>query len=406
MTAPNRIDSAAETRADPTRKNVLILALCVALGMSGNGIVLSVAALAGAVMLVDDGWATLPLAVMFTATMLTTIPASILMGHVGRRIGFSIGALIGCTGACLAAYAIFANSFTLFVAASVPIGMFNAFAQFYRLAAADTASEAFRPKAISLVMAGGVLAALLGPTLAKWSYDLFAPVLFAGGYAVIAVLTLLSVVLLQLVEIPRPSAEDRKDSGRPLGEIVRQPKFITAAISAAAGYGTMSLVMTATPLAMIACGFTFHDSTTVIQWHALAMFAPAFFTGHLIQRFGALNIILVGALLNAGCLAIALSGIEFEQFLSALVLLGVGWNFMFIGGTSLLTETHTPAERAKTQAVNDFAVFSTVTLASFSSGVLHSRIGWEAVNLGMVLPLLVAVMAVILLKLRTRLPAS
>ena len=406
MTAPNGIETAAETRADPTRKNVLILALCVALGMSGNGIVLSVAALAGAVMLVDDGWATLPLAVMFTATMLTTIPASILMGHVGRRVGFSIGALIGCSGASLAAYAIFANSFPLFVASSVPIGMFNAFAQFYRLAAADTASEAFRPKAISLVMAGGVLAALLGPTLAKWSFDLFAPVLFAGGYAVIAVLTLLSVALLQFVEIPRPSAADRKDSGRPLREILRQPKFITAAISAAAGYGTMSLVMTATPLAMVACGFTFHDSTTVIQWHALAMFAPAFFTGNLIQRFGALNIILVGAVLNAGCLVIALSGIEFEQFLSALVLLGLGWNFMFIGGTSLLTETHTPAERAKTQAVNDFAVFSTVTVASFSSGILHSRIGWEAVNLGMALPLLIAIVAVILLKVRTRPAAS
>ncbi len=406
MTAPNRIETASQSGADPTRRNVLILALCVALGMSGNGIVLSVGALAGAVMLVDDGWATLPLAVMFTATMFTTIPASILMGHIGRRAGFSIGALIGCGGASLAAYAIFANSFPLFVAAAVPIGMFNAFAQFYRLAAADTASEAFRPRAISLVMAGGVLAALLGPSLAKWSYDLFAPVLFAGGYVMIAILTLLSVALLQFVEIPRPSAADRKHSGRPLAEIVRQPKFITAAISAAAGYGTMSLVMTATPLAMIACGFTFHDSTTVIQWHALAMFAPAFFTGNLIQRYGALNIILVGAALNFGCLAIAISGIAFEQFLSALILLGLGWNFMFIGGTSLLTETHTSAERAKTQAVNDFAVFSTVTLASFSSGVLHSRIGWEAVNWGMALPLLIATAAVILLKVRTRAAAT
>ncbi len=419
MTVPDSVESkaavpqgapapapAAPMSADPTRKNVLILALCVALGMSGNGIVLAVGALAGAVMLVDDGWATLPLAVMFTATMVTTIPASMLMGRVGRRAGFSIGALTGFCGASLAAFAIFANSFPLFVAASVPIGMFNAFAQFYRLAAADTASDAFRPRAISLVMAGGVLAALLGPTLAKWSYDLFAPVLFAGGYAVIAVLTLLSLALLQFVEIPRPSAADRRESGRPLGQILRQPKFITAAVSAAAGYGTMSLVMTATPLAMVACGFSFHDSATVIQWHALAMFAPAFFTGNLIQRFGALNVILVGALLNAGCLAVALSGIAFEQFLGALVLLGLGWNFMFIGGTSLLTETHTPAERAKTQAVNDFAVFTTVALASASSGVLHSRIGWEAVNLGMALPLLIAMAAVILLKLRTRTLAS
>lgn len=405
MTAPNIAEPAAETRADPTRRNVFLLALCVALGMSGNGIVLAVGALAGASMLIDKSWATLPLAIMFTATMLTTIPASILMGRIGRRAGFSIGALVGCGGASLAAYAIFAQSFPLFVAASVPLGMFNAFAQFYRLAAADTASVEFRPRAISLVMAGGVVAALFWPFLAKWGYDLFAPVLFAGGYVCIAGLTLISVALLQFVEIPRPSADDRKNTGRPLGQIIRQRKFVVAALSAAVGYGTMSLVMTATPLAMLACGFSFSDSTTVIQWHALAMFAPSFFTGHLIQRFGVLNIILTGAVLNAACLVIALSGIAFEQFLGALILLGLGWNFMFIGGTTLLTETHTPAERAKTQAINDFTVFTIVAIASFSSGALQNRIGWDAVVLGMVLPLLIACTAVILLKLRTR-PAA
>lgn len=406
MTAPPIVTSGAPTQADPTRRNVLLLALCVALGMSGNGIVLAVGALAGASMLIDKSWATLPLAIMFTATMLTTIPASILMGRIGRRAGFSIGALVGCCGALLAAYAIFAQSFPLFVAASVPLGMFNAFAQFYRLAAADTASVEFRPRAISLVMAGGVVAALMWPFLAKWGYDLFAPVLFAGGYVCIAGLTLISLAILQFVDIPRPSAADRKDTGRPLGQIVRQRKFITAALSAAVGYGTMSLVMTATPLAMLACGFTFDDSTTVIQWHALAMFAPSFFTGHLIQRFGVLNIILTGAALNAACLVIALSGIAFEQFMGALILLGLGWNFMFIGGTTLLTETHSPAERAKTQAINDFTVFTVVAIASFSSGALQSRIGWDAVVLGMALPLLIASTAVILLKLKTRLTAG
>ena len=317
-----------------------------------------------------------------------------------------MGAVIGCCGASLAAYAIFVNSFPLFVAASLPIGVFNACAQFYRLAAADTASESFRPRAISLVMAGGVLSALLWPALAKWGYDMFAPVLFAGGYLIIAGMMLISLMLLQFVEIPRPSVADRRNSGRPLGQIVRQRKFIAAALSAAVGYGTMSLVMTATPLAMTACGFTFSDSTTVIQWHALAMFAPAFVTGHLIQRFGVLNIILTGAALNAACLVIALSGIAFEQFLGALILLGVGWNFMFIGGTTLLTETHSPAERAKTQAINDFSVFTLVAIASFSSGALQSRIGWDAVILGMALPLLVATTVVLLLKFRTRPLAS
>ena len=222
---------------------------------------------------------------------------------------------------------------------------------------------------------------------------MFAPVLFAGGYAVIAVLNLLSVALLQFVEIPRPSAADRKDSGRPLREIVRQPKFITAAISAAAGYGTMSLVMTATPLAMIACGFTFHDSTTVIQWHALAMFAPAFFTGHLIQRFGALNIILVGALLNAGCLIIALSGIAFEQFLSALVLLGVGWNFMYVGATTLLTETYRPEEQSRVQAFNEFMVFGTTAFTALASGAVFNALGWQILNISVILPILAAATA-------------
>ena len=395
MTTPGSADARSAHRADPTKKNVLILALCQAFGMTGNAMVITVSALVGFDMAVDKGLATLPLALQFTATMIGTIPASLLMRRIGRRAGFSLGASVGCIGGATAAYAIASGSFALFCLAAMLNGVFHAFILYYRFAAADTASETFRPRAISLVMAGGVVAAIAGPELAKWSRGLFAPALFVGSYAAIAGLAAVSLVLLQFVDIPRLSAAERARSGRPLGVILRQPKCVTAILSAAVGYAVMSLVMTATPLAMVAHHFDFDAAAFVIQWHGLAMFLPSFFTGQLIQRFGAVRIISVGIAMNVASLAINLSGVEFLQFWAALVLLGLGWNFMFVGGTALLTEVHTPAERGKTQAVNDFLVFTTVSLAAFSSGALHSSFGWTAVNLGMAPPLLIALTAVV-----------
>jgi MFS family permease len=375
---------------DPTVKNVVLLAICQALAMTGMTMNMTVTALAGKDLAPDASLATLPLALQFTATMLTTVPASLYMRQVGRRLGFATGVLIGVTGAVLGVAAIFANAFVLFCLASMLIGSFQGFAVLYRYAAADTASDTFRPRAISLVLAGGVVAALIGPELAKLSFDWFAPILFAGSFVAIAVVQSISLLFLAFVEIPRPSIEERSNSGRPLLEIMRQPVFLVAVFGAMIGYGSMTFVMTATPLAMIDCGFEFGDAAFVVQWHAVGMFAPSFFTGSLIQRFGVIRIMLTGVVAYIACAAINLSGIELLQFFSGLVLLGIGWNFLFIGGTTLLTESYRPEERAKVQGVGDFLVFSMSTLAAFSSGAINHAFGWQAVNLGL-LPLAVAV---------------
>jgi MFS family permease len=278
------------------------------------------------------------------------------------------------------------------------------FSVFYRHAAADTASDAFRSKAISLVMAGGVVSALLGPELAKRSYDMFdidgvGTVTYAGCFVVAAALQASILLFLKFVKIPRETASEQKDSGRPLKEIVRQPRFVVAAAGAMIGYGVMSFVMTATPLAIVACGFAFTDSAFVIQWHAFAMFAPSFITGSLITRFGVLRIMLIGSVALIACVGFTVSGIELYQFWWGLVMLGIGWNFLFIGGTTLLGTTHTPAERAKVQGLNDFMVFSTVTVASFSAGAIFHYFGWFEVNLS-VLPLIAIVIVLLLWLMR------
>jgi len=380
---------------DPTVKNVVLLAICQGLAMTGMIMNMTVTALAGKTIAPDASLATLPLAFQFTATMLTTMPASLFMRRVGRRLGFSTGVLIGVTGAFIGVSALYAGDFILFCFASMLIGCFQGFAVLYRYAAADTASESFRPRAISLVLAGGVVAALIGAELAKGSHDWLAPISYAGSFVAIAVVQALSLIFLAFVEIPRPSADDRADSGRPLSEIVRQPVFLVAVFGAMIGYGSMTFVMTATPLAMEVCGFGFHESATVIQWHAVGMFAPSFFTGSLIQRFGVIRIMLIGVVAYVLCAIINLSGIEFLQFFSALVLLGIGWNFLFIGGTTLLTEAYRPTEKAKVQGLGDFLVFTSSTIAAFSSGYVNHVFGWQAVNVGL-LPLAVAVGAALL----------
>lgn len=384
MNSPDHVMDTATTR-----RNVLILSACLALSMTGVTLVFTVAALAGQVLADDKSLATLPLAFLFTSVMVSTIPASFLMSRIGRRAGFTIGQLIGMAGAGLAAYAIYQGDFWLFVGSNVLLGTHNAFWQYYRFAAAETADPDYRPKAISYVLAGGVVAAVCGAQLAKWSVDLLEPVLYAGGYVVAAGLTVITIVLLQGISIPKPVIRSYR-AGRPLLEIARQPVFIAAVTSAMLGYGVMTLVMTATPLAMQFCGFNFDDTATIIQWHALGMFAPSFFTGHIIKRFGVVPVIITGALLNAGCMAINLAGIEFTHFWFGLVLLGLGWNFMFVGGTTLLTEAYRPEEQTKVQALNDFLVFSTVAAASFSSGALQHTFGWAAVNGAIALPMLAA----------------
>lgn len=381
-------------------KNVSLLIAAQALGMTCQSLVVVIAALVGYSLAEDKTLATLPVAAQLTATMLATFPASLLMRRAGRRAGFTVGVLIGAIGGQVAAYAVYRGEFALFILGSAIIGTHNAFIQFYRFAAAETASEAFRPKAISLVLAGGIVAALAGPELAKWGRDLLTPHLFVGCYLLLSLLALTASLVLQGLDIPKLSATQRATSGRPLGRIAAQPAFIVAALSGAVGYGSMTLVMTATPLAMTACGFAFDDAAFVIQWHALAMFAPSFITGSLIQRFGVLNVILAGVALIASAITVTLSGIAFIQFWGGLVLLGLGWNFMYVGGSTLLTTTCRPEERAKTQALNDCLIFASAATASFSSGALHSSFGWVAVNLGVVAPLGIAFLAVAWMRLQ------
>ncbi len=396
------MEDAVTIRRDPTRKNVFLLAVCQALAMSGSSMLAAVAALAGFMIAEDKSLATLPVACQFLATMLSTIPASLIMRRIGRRAGFSIGQIFGMCGAVIAGYAIFEINFPLFVAGSFLIGVHNAFWQYYRFAAADTASEAFRARSISYVLAGGVVAAVVGPEVAKLSVDIFEPVKFAGSYAAFVMIVLISISVLQFIEIPRVSASERGTSGRALGAIARQPKLIVAVLSSMLGYAVMAMVMTATPLAMAVCGHAFNDTAFVIEWHMLGMFAPSFFMGHLISRFGSLNIIFFGVLLMVGALLTGLSGISVVQFWGALVLLGLGWNCMFVGGTTLLTETYKQAERAKTQALHDFLVFTAVAIGSFSSGKIQYELGWTWINLAMIPPMLAVFVAVLWLKYVSR----
>ena len=387
---------------DPAKRNVLLLAVCQALYISGTSLMIATAPLIGQMLASDPGWATLPLAVHHAGVTSAAIPASLIMRRIGRRAGFMSGSVVGAIGALLAVLALFEQSYVLFCAGVFIVGWFNGFAIFYRFAAADSAAPDFRPKAISLVLAGGLAAAIIGPELAKHTRELLTPVVFAGSYAALIGLYAISFCLLAFVRIPGLTAEERRDTGRPLSVILRQPACIVAMLSGMIGYGSMSLVMTPTPLAMQFCGFSFNESASVIQIHILGMFAPAFFTGHLVAKFGAERIILAGILLIVACAVVALGGIAFENFAVALFLNGIGWNFMFVGGTSLLTEVHTPSERAKVQGVNDFLVFGTIATASLLSGHIFSDFGWDWLNFGILPMLALALIATAFLALSKR----
>ena len=387
--------------ADPrTRRNVLLLAACQALMMTGTSLVMTVSALVGHALADDKSLSTLPLALQFLSTMLATIPASMLMKRLGRRAGFTIGVAIGMVGAGTATWGVLANDFWLFALGGIPLGVFNGFAQFYRFAAADTAGHDYRARAISYVLAGGVVAAIAGPELARWSKDWFAPVLFAGSFASILFLQLAALLLLQFLAIPRLTAAERATGGRPMAEIARDPKFVVAVMAGMIAYASMNFVMTATPLAMMACGLGFDATKQTMQAHVLGMFVPSFFTGHLIKRFGVVEVMLAGAALVLGCIAVNAMGITALHFSAALLLLGVGWNFLYVGASTLLTEVPLPAERNKVQAANDFMVFGLVSLSAYSSGAVHELLGWQTGNLLIPPLIVVAVAAMLWLRLR------
>jgi MFS family permease len=387
------------------RRNVVVLSAAQALSMSTSVLVFSVSALAGGTFGVDPALVTLPLSLQMVATMLATFPLAHLMARIGRRAGFSIGQVFGIVGGLVSMLALNTGDFVLFCAGGALLGIHNASWQFLRFAAAETSSDSFRPRAISWVLAGGIIAAVIGGELAKESRE-YLPAVFAGSYAATAALAVACIGLLQLLKMPPLPKSTEQEGGRPFAQIAAQPAFIVAVLAAMFGYGVMSLEMVATPLAMSFCGFSFDDSAWVIQWHVLGMFVPSFFTGSLIKRFGVLPVIVTGAVLNIVCVAVALAGVELANFFLAMVILGIGWNFMYIGGTTLLTETYRPQERAKVQAFNDCMVFGAVALASFGSGAMQNHLGWSAVNLFTIAPIGLSLLAALWLMLARRRSAA
>lgn len=373
------VDAAEHYDNAKAKRNAVILALAQALfGAIGTAMAVT-AGLIGSQLAPTVSLATMPVSVMIIGTAVSTFPISLMMRRIGRRAGFIACALVGFVGALIGLAAIILQFFSLFLAGCALIGVYQASASYYRFAAADLASPAFRPKAISWVLTGGILAAVAGSAMVMKTVDLFAPITFAGTWAAMAVISLVAALLLIPLDIPT-ATEAHATTGRPLAEIATQPRYIVAALSAMLSYGIMVLVMTATPVAMLGCGFTVNDSAWVIQWHAIAMFLPSFFTGHLIVRFGAEKIAAGGMLLLVGAAISGLMGIHFENFAVGLILLGLGWNFGFLGGTTLLTTTYEPAEKNKAQGLNDLMVFCTNALASLAAGMLLAGSGWNAVN--------------------------
>jgi len=380
------------------RRNVALLAICQALMMSGASLIITTAALVGFDLAENRSWATLPLAAQFIATMFTTIPAALLMERIGRKQGFMLASIFGISGGIFAALGILLGKFWLFTFGTLQVGIYNGFGNYYRFAAADAVDKEYKSRAVSYIMAGGVVAAFVGPNLANVTRDLIETAPFAASFFALVGIYIMSLIVLAFLKLPpKPTMEDFSgdSTGRPLKVIAAQPMFIVALTCGMLGYGVMALAMTATPLAMHHFAYPFSRTSFVIQWHVLGMFAPAFFTGHLIKRFGVLNIMLAGGILGIACLAVNLSGSSVAHFWAALLLLGISWNFLFIGATTLLTETYRPEERAKAQALNDFVVFTTVALSSLSAGALQNSYGWQAVNLGLI-PLLVIILASII----------
>ncbi len=374
------------------RRNVPLLGLAQGMFMtvqSMGTVTLPLAALA----MLEPKWhwlATMPLVLNHAGIMAVTIPASLLMARIGRRWGFIIGAFLSMSFGLGGALAVWWQSFELLCAAAFLKGSAAAFAHYYRFAAADVSPVALKPRAISYVMVGGVAAGFIGPELAKFTVDWFAPITFMGVFVALSIVAAASLLVLQALSIPPLTATEKAKGGRPLGEIARQPTFITAVMSSMFGYAVMTLVMTSTPLAMVACGYGFRDTATVIQWHIIAMFLPSFFTGRLIERFGVLPIIATGALIELGCALVNLAGIDFWNFLIANVLVGLGWNFAYVGGTTLLTRTYEPVERAKVQAAHDTSVYATTATAALMSGVMHAAAGWKVINV-LTLPLMLSI---------------
>ena len=382
-------------------RNLWLLAVCQGLFLTNNVTFIAINGLVG-LALAPLGWmATLPVMGYVVGGALSTGIVARTQKRFGRKTSFQFGLIVAVLSALLCCYAAYSRNFWLLVTATVVAGYYNANAQLYRFAAAELALPAFREKAVSLVMAGGLIGAIAGPNLAAGTRSL-TDVPFAGAYLALAGVALLAMALLAFIHFPPTPPQQAASGGRPLGEIMRQPVFIVAAAAGALGFGVMNLLMAATPIAMQVCGLPFSDAALVLEWHVIGMFAPGFFTGHLIKRFGTLPIMAVGLALNVACVLVALSGVDLHQFLIALFLLGVGWNFLFTGSTTLALTAYRPEEKDKAQGALNFCVFAVLALSSLASGVLVTTQGWTLLNLGSLLPLGLTGVALAWLALRNR----
>jgi MFS family permease len=382
VTATNEIADDARVRA-----NVVRLAAAQALTGANSAVIFATGSIVGATLAPDVSFATVPISMYVLGLAAGTLPTGAISRAYGRRVAFIIGTGCGASTGLLGAFAILHASFWMFCCATFLGGLYGAVSQSYRFAAADGASAAYRPKAVSWVMAGGVFAGVLGPQLVQWTMDIWQPYLFAFSFVVQAAVALVAMAVLFGVDAPKPAPADLH-GGRPLFEIVRQPRFIAAVLCGIIAYPMMNLVMTSAPLAMKICGLTLSDSNFGIQWHIVSMYGPSFITGSLIARFGAPAIVALGLTLEAVAATIGLTGITVMHFWATLMVLGIGWNFGFIGASALVLETHLAQERNKVQAFNDFLVFGMMAIGSFSSGQLLAHYGWSAVNMVVYPPVL------------------
>jgi MFS family permease len=383
------------------RRTVAILSACQAMLLTNNATLIAINGLAGLALAPVKALATLPVTCWVVGGALSTMQSSLYMKRVGRRRGFMTGTVVGIAGALVCAAAIWLQSFWLLCFGALVFGVYNGFAQYYRFAAADAAPHDYKATAISLVLAGGLVGGILGPSVSRYTVDLFGPK-FLAAYLALVLFSLVTLALLSRLKIPDPTRSERAAAGRPLAEIAAQPKFIVAVAAGAIGYGIMNFLMTSTPIAMGICGHPYGDAAFVISAHVVAMFAPSFITGPLVKRVGVLPLLVTGVLFNLAAIAIALDGIAVANFWWSLVTLGVGWNFLYIGGTTLLTETYRPEERADAQGANDLAIFIMMTLSSLTSGLIVTSAGWEKVNYA-ALPLVALVgIAVVWLMFQTR----
>ncbi|MSQ71547.1 MAG: MFS transporter [Betaproteobacteria bacterium] len=396
--------AAAEGKAAAgEKKNIAVLGALQALLFINNTTAIVMNGLAGYALASDKALATLPVTAWVVGGALSTYPASMLMKRIGRSGGFTVGALIGMLGAAICALAIYLANFWLLCLGTMVFGVYNAFGQYYRFAAADASRPAFKARAISLVLIGGLVGGIVGPELSNWTVALLST-RFLGSYLSLLVFLTIVILVIQLIDIPKPTEAEHNEPARPLPEIMMQPAVLAAVLASAVAYGVMNLLMTATPLAMSVCGHPYSAAATVISWHVIGMFGPSFFTGSLIKRFGVVNVMFAGVALLVACCITALSGITVAHFWWSMFFVGVGWNFLYIGGTTLLTDNCSPSERAKTQGANDTCIFFTLAFSSIFSGMLLEKNGWETLNY-VALPLAsVALGTVFWLMLKRRAP--